>query len=100
MTEKITDPIELREEDVVESQENREDLEVVRQNFAKELKKPYDGSYLKKLQRIAGAFVLAGVTVFAANTKDAMAPEFTEEYILARSGKDLEKIAMENLELF
>ncbi len=51
----------------------------LREGFAKELKKPYEGSYFKKLQRIAGAFALAGLMTIAVPEK-AISPEKSKEF--------------------
>ena len=89
--------IKLSEEQAIESQEHTE----LKRNFAKELRKPENGSYLNKLRTIGAAFALAGITVFAPyQQKEAIAPETTREYVIAKSGADLEKEAMKDLELF
>ena len=49
------------------------------ESFAKELRKPYEKSYFKKLQRIASAFVLAGLVTLAAPEK-ATLPEKSKEF--------------------
>ncbi len=51
----------------------------LREKFAGELKNPYKGSYLKKLERIAGAFVLAGLVTLAAPEK-AVLPEKSQDF--------------------
>jgi hypothetical protein len=61
--------------------ENREDGESFSQALAAYLERPYQGSYLKKLQRLAGAFVLAGISLFA--SREVSTPELTPEYIIS-----------------
>ena len=51
----------------------------LREGFANELKKPYEGFYFKKLQKIAAAFALAGLMTIAAPEK-AISPEKSKEF--------------------
>lgn len=81
----------------VASKETQETAEL-KKNFAKELRKSEEGSFLKKLKRIGGALALAGLSVIT--PKDAIAPETTEEYRIAKSGRDLEKESLKNMPLF
>lgn len=61
-----------------ETAENEAEKEKITREFADELRKPYKGSYLKKLERVAVAFILAGITVFA--TPDtSIAPEISKD---------------------
>lgn len=62
--------------------EKREGKESFEHRFAEELRRPENGSYVKKMKRLMGAFVLAGLTVFGTAEK-ATSPELSEEYIAA-----------------
>lgn len=89
--------IDFGQKNVTELNKIRETAEL-KKNLAQELKKPENGSFLKKLKRLGGALALAGITTLSPNS--AIAPETTEEYRIAKSGMDLEKESYQNLELF
>jgi|SRR3989344_3251250 len=89
--------IEPEGKNIIELAETQKVVEL-KKNFARELKKPNGGSFLTKMKRIGGALALAGITTLSPRT--AIAPETTEEYRIAKSGKDLQKIALQNEELF
>ncbi|MBI2023916.1 trypsin-like peptidase domain-containing protein [Candidatus Giovannonibacteria bacterium] len=82
--------------------ESREIIEL-KERFAQILEKPEDGSFLKKISRLGAALVLAGITVFSPAKKEAVAPETTEEYVVAQSNpREFERTILddENMELF
>ena len=72
----------------------QESMELKRE-FAAEIRKPYENSYLKKLQRLAGAFVLAGITVFSPFQKESVAPELSQEFLTAQSAESFYKLPLE-----
>ncbi len=78
---KMEHELEFENLELKESEEKQ-----LREDFAKELKKPYEGSHFKKLQRIAAAFALLGFS-FLATPNFAIAPEKSKQM------KSLEQLA-------
>jgi len=66
--------LEFENLELVESKE-----EELREGFVKELKKPHEGSYFKKLERIGAAFALAGLLTVAV-PETATLPEKSREF--------------------
>jgi hypothetical protein len=66
-----------KEQEIQEIEESQEEKEL-RESFVQELKTPYENSYFQKLKRIAGAFVLAGFTLFA-SPKEVTLPEISKQ---------------------
>ncbi|OGF52158.1 hypothetical protein A3I27_04055 [Candidatus Giovannonibacteria bacterium RIFCSPLOWO2_02_FULL_43_11b] len=86
----------MQAENISETQESLEGREMTKltEGYSKEIKTPHDRSYLKKLQRIAGAFVLAGISVFGAD-KQATAPELSDDFLSTSRYTSLEQIKNE-----
>lgn len=66
--EQLTPAVELSEAELNE----------LRKEIAETYRVPYEGSHFKKLKRVVGAFVLAGMAVLA-NPSEGIAPEVSEE---------------------
>jgi hypothetical protein len=72
------------------------EIMILRQKFSQELKKPESGSYYKKLQKIAAAFVLAGFATLV-SPQPAIAPEKSKQL---KSLKILESSPEKDIELY
>lgn len=85
-------------EKIVESREMTESPEMMalRRKFSQELKKPENGSYHTKLQRIAAAFVLVGFTALV-SPQMTIAPEKSKQL---KSLKILESSPEKDIELY
>ena len=74
-------------------------MEKLSKDFADELKKPHQGSFFKKLQRIGAAFILSGLAVFGSVEK-ANAPQLSKNFLTWAGFKSLKFDCEENIRAF